>query len=97
VATDQNGHLHPAANGTHWHVKLTKDPFGHDLPNGGLWLDVPDEAILTVSKMKVMHADDPAFRVPAFNILWTDNNYPSESHPGTKPIPYCFWPVRRIQ
>lgn len=94
--TDQNGHLHPGPNGTHWHVKLTKDQQGHDLPNGGLWLDIPDEAILTVSKMKAMHADDPAFKLPAFNILWTNNNYPSESHSRTRPVPYCFWPAPRI-
>ena len=95
--TDQSGHLHPAPNGTHWHVKLTKDQQGHDLPNSGLWLDVPDEAILTVSKMKAMHADDPAFKLPAFNILWTNNNYPTESQPGVKPTAYCFWPTPRIQ
>jgi hypothetical protein len=95
--TDQSGHLHPAPNGTHWHVKLIKDQQGHDLPNGGLWLDVPDEAILTVDKMKALHADDPAFKLPAFNILWTNNNYPIESQPGTKPIPYCFWPAPTIQ
>jgi len=95
--TDQNGHLRPAPNGTHWHVWLTKDQRGHDLLNGGLWLDVLDEAILTVSKMNALHADDPAFKLPPFNILWTNNDYPSESHPGTKPTPYCFWPAPRIQ
>src|SRR5579864_7323019 len=83
--TDQSGHLHPAPNGTYRHVKLIKDQQGHDLPNGGLWLDVPDEAILTVDKMKALHTDDPAFKLPAFSILWTNNNYPIESQPGTKP------------
>ena len=95
--TDQNGHPHPAPNGTHWHVKLIKDQRGHDLPKGGLWLDDPDEAILTLDKIKAMHASDPAFKLPAFNILWTNNNYPTESQPGTKPIPYCFWPAPTIQ
>lgn len=95
--TDQNGQLHAAPNRTHWHVKLTKDQQGHDLLNGGVWLDVPDEAILTVSERKAMNADDPAFKFPPFNILWTNNNYPSQSYPATKPTPYCFWPAPRIQ
>ncbi len=95
--TDQNGHQHPAPNGTHWHVKLIKDQQGHDFPKGGLWLDVPDEAILTVDKMKALHAEDPAFKLPAFNMLWTNDNYPTESQPGTKPIPDCFWPAPTIQ
>ena len=105
--TERNGDMHPAPagtlfspGGTHYHVKLTKGRYGEDLPGGGLWLDIPDQTVLDIPqflKEKALHGDDPTFKAPPFNILWSNNNYPTASMPDEKPFVYCFWPTPHLQ
>ncbi|HTK85065.1 MAG TPA: hypothetical protein VL625_08275 [Patescibacteria group bacterium] len=98
IGEDGKPHADPA--GTHWHVKFTKDSAGKELPNGGFWMDVPDEDIVDVplyERVKAEHPDDPTFKAPPFNIIWTNNSFPSEESPQTRPTLYCFWPTPRLQ
>ena len=44
--TNQEGDLHPASAGTHYHLKLTYSNLGQRLPNRGLWMDIPEEYLL---------------------------------------------------
>jgi hypothetical protein len=97
--TDARGQLYADPDGAHYHVHLTKDQYGHGLYKD-VWLDIPDENILDLSlfeAVKAKHADDPTFKTPPFNILWTDNSYPTEEEPDARPGVYCFWPTPRIQ
>jgi hypothetical protein len=96
----EDGRLRAAPNGTRYHIKLTKDAQGKDLPNGGFWMDVPDEFLLNgpqYEKVKEKHKDDPTFKAPPFNIVWTNNNYPTAQDPSARPFIYCFWPAPKIQ
>jgi hypothetical protein len=100
AVTDAQGRMHADPNGSQYHVKLTKNKSGEDLPNGGIWLDIPDADILDVpqfDKIKAQYPDDPTMKAPPFNILWTDNSYPTAESPDTKPTIYCLWPKPHIQ
>ena len=98
AVTGADGKLHADPNGTHYHVKLTKDQFDKDLPNGGFWMDIPDNQILSgpdVETVKPEFANDPTFKAPPFNILW--HGPYDESSPDARPSVYCLWPAPRVQ
>jgi hypothetical protein len=93
--TDQNGNLHPDPSGTHYHVKLTTNKAGELLPNGGFWMDLPDEVVLHADAARGCSArlDGKKCNYPPFNVIWTNNNYPTQDNPNLRPIVKCFWPT----
>jgi hypothetical protein len=98
--TDAEGRLRADPAGTHYHVKVVKDQNGNELPNGGIWLDIPDENIVGVpqlEKVKEKYPDDQTLKAPPFNVLWTNNSFPTAANPETRPYIYCLWPTPRIQ
>lgn len=100
AVVDQEGKVHADPAGTHYHVKFTKDSSGTELPNGGFWVDVADENIVDVpqyERVKAEHQSDPTFKAPPFNVIWTNNQFPTEANPTNRPYIYCFWPTPNIQ
>lgn len=100
AVVDQDGKMHADPAGSHYHVKFTKDSAGKDLPNGGFWMDVPDYDLVDVpqyERVKAEHQADPTFKAPPFNVIWTNNQFPTEENPNARPGLYCFWPTPRIQ
>lgn len=97
--TGQDGTLYSDPRGTHYHVKLTQNETGEALPNGGFRMDVPDNLVLTgdqAAKSCSTRPDGERCVPSPFNIIWTDDSYPTRDNPKLRPTVYCFWPAPRI-
>lgn len=97
---NENGNLRPNPGGAHYHVRLTENKAGEPLPGGGFWIDIPDGVIVHADQLARVcsaHADSKGCHAPPFNIIWTDNAYPTQEKSSLRPIVYCFWPTPLIQ
>jgi hypothetical protein len=96
---NQDGNLHPNPGGTHYHVRLTENKAGESLPDGGFWMDIAEGLIIhpqEVAESCSASADGKRCNPPAFNIIWTDDGYPTRDNPNLRPTIYCYWPRPRI-
>ena len=96
---NQDGNLHPNPGGTHYHVKLTENKAGESLLDGGFWMDIAEGLIIhpqQVAESCSASADGKRCNPPSFNIIWTDDGYPTRDNPNLRPTIYCYWPRPRI-
>lgn len=75
-----------------YQVKITHDLAGNELPDGGKWVDVPEDRILTtqhaeaVCKPQRDAKPESTCKMPPFNVIWYNNS----GHI------YCYFPRPEI-